>query len=359
MSSGRTITVRAVPAATLTLDYRDEVLIVADIIGDPVRNLLYVATGQYALNDANSVLAFDPLTRTVTKRLVVGEAPSEFAVSDDGQFLYVGLNGESAVRQVGLASFTLGLKWSLPATHVVGDMVVMPGSPRTVAIAPRNAHPVDTRFVIYQDGVPLPQSAPTLLGADYLVTLGAPDTLYGHSFDFATFAVDQSGIRRLKQTAPLMNADRYLAGVDGRIYGTAGSVVDAARHKQVGSFAATWGEAIYVDPKLGRIFVLDRVVGIEVYDMNTFQLLGVVPARDPWGALHYNHRLIRWSADGLAFIQSGWLKLCAVPFRSVIRRASEFAALPFADPWHLRLPAAPPRVGSRPRQCGARRPSAS
>jgi len=47
------------------------------------------------------------------ERLTVGNGPNQLAVSDDGQFLYVGLDGDKKVAQVslpaGTVNFTAGL----------------------------------------------------------------------------------------------------------------------------------------------------------------------------------------------------------------------------------------------------------
>ena len=48
----------------------------------------------------------DPVTATLGPSIVVGGEPRKVAVSDDGQFAYVGLHGPGAVRRVDLATFT-------------------------------------------------------------------------------------------------------------------------------------------------------------------------------------------------------------------------------------------------------------
>jgi hypothetical protein len=119
----------------------------------------------------------------------------------------------------------------------------------------------------------------------------------------------------------LMLQDSRITGADGRIYTTSGSVIEAARHKKVGSFETSYAHAIHVDPELGRIFILDRGVGIQVFDVNTFQLLGVVPVLAGGGLP--DAPLIRWSTDGFAFIQSGYLKIVRSHFCSMSFETNE------------------------------------
>ena len=49
-------------------------------------------------------MQIDPLSGTITASVFVGSEPGNIALSDDGRYLYVGLNGANAVRRVAILS---------------------------------------------------------------------------------------------------------------------------------------------------------------------------------------------------------------------------------------------------------------
>jgi hypothetical protein len=312
--------VRAVPAATAT-STRALPLFGRDLAPDDERGLVYLSIAATAPLDANSLVALDPNSGTVTQRVFVGAGPGRVARSGDGQFLYVGLDGASAVRRVDLATFTAGLQWSLSAGEVAGEIKVVPGRPHSVAISRQSPgySPPLNGVTIYDDGLPRPQSSPGHTGGNRIEFLDQPDTLYGYNnahtgFEFFTISIDEAGARHAFATGGLI-AGFYtqITGAAGRIYGTDGSIVDAERRVKVGSFP-TGTASMTVAPALGRAFMLQGD-GIAVYDLNNYQLLGTVPVSGyalDHPALAYPH-LVRWGSDGVAFLDTDEVFLVRSP----------------------------------------------
>ncbi|HEX8431680.1 MAG TPA: hypothetical protein VF625_10340, partial [Longimicrobium sp.] len=179
-STGLTFTVRAVGVSTVT-SRRVMPLPGRDLVYNPGTGRLYATVSGNATTNANSVAEIDPTAGTVVRSEFVGSDPARIARSDDGQFLYVGLNGASAVRRVTLATLTPGLQWSLDAGQVAGDIEVMPGQARTVAVSrqrPGYSPPLDG-VTIYDDGVARPQSSPGHTGGNRIEFLESASTLYG------------------------------------------------------------------------------------------------------------------------------------------------------------------------------------
>jgi hypothetical protein len=319
-SAAVAMTVRVVPSATAT-SMRALALFARDLAPDDQRGLIYASVASTAPADANSVIALDPSTGTVSKRVFVGSSPGRIARSHDGQFLYVGLNGASAVRRVDLSTFTAGLQWSLSGGEVAGEIKVLPGRPQSVAVSRQSPgiSPPLNGVTIYDDGIARPQSSPGHTGGNRIEFLASPDTLYGFNnahtgFEFFTISIDASGARHAFGTGGLIGGFyTQITGAAGRIYGTDGSIVDAERRVKVGSLAASVS-SLAVDASLGRAFAL---VGnaIAVYDLNNFQLLGTVPVsgvslEHPANA--YPH-LVRWGGDGLAFVDTDEVFLVRSP----------------------------------------------
>jgi hypothetical protein len=314
------MTVRAVPAATATSTRAVQVF-ARDLAPDDQRGVVYLSIAGSAPLDANSVVALDPNSGTVTGRVFVGAGPGRVARSSDGQFLYVGLDGASAVRRVTLATFTAGLQWSISAGLVAGEIKVVPGQPHTVAVSRQSpgTSPPLAGVTIYDDGLPRSQSSPGHTGGNRIEFLDKPDTLYGYNnahtgFEFFTISIDAAGARHAFTTGGLISGFyTQITGGAGRIYGTDGSIVDAERRVKVGSFP-TSTSSMTVDPVLGRAFMLQDN-GIAVYDLNNYQLLGTVPVTGvalDHPAVAYPH-VVRWGNDGVAFLDSDEVFLVRSP----------------------------------------------
>jgi hypothetical protein len=317
-SNAVTLTIRALPAATTTVT-RLPLTGVRDVAWDAVSGRLYVSVAGAGGALGNTITRVNPQTEAVDGSIFVGSEPSRLALSDDGHYLYVGLNGANGVRRVDLGSFTAGLQWSLGAGEVAGDLAVMPGTPGTVAVSRQvpGLSPPLQGVTIYDDGVARPQSSPGHTGGNRIEFLQRKTALYGFNnahtgFEFFTIGIDPTGARHLTQTGSLIGGFYTdIIGAAGRIYGTDGSVVDPERLVRLGTFGG--GSLVAVDPPTGRIFAA-RDGALLVMDMNTFQLLATLPWPTgldfPFGA---NPRMVRFGSDGLAFVATNELVLMHSP----------------------------------------------
>ena len=134
---------------------------VVDLPGNT--DLIYDTNGQtmYAsvLGNPGAVVPINPLTATVGTAISVGHDPVKLARSDDGQFLYVGLDGTNDVQRVNLSTQSVNLTFSLGNAALgpifAEDIEVLPGAPQSVAISRRykGFSPRHTGVAIYDDGV--------------------------------------------------------------------------------------------------------------------------------------------------------------------------------------------------------------
>lgn len=312
-----TFTVRTPGAATATASQAIS-LAGRDLVYDPGTGRLFVTVT--AGTHASSVAEINPATGAVVRAANVGSGPGRIARSDDGQFLYVGLNGASAVRRVTLATLAPGLQWSLGSGQVAGDLAVLPGRPGSVVVSrqrPGYSPPLEG-VTIYDDGTARPESSSGHTGGNRIEVLESASVVYGYNnahtgFEFFTMGVNAAGIRHSVVTGGLLSGfGTDIVGAAGRIYGTDGSVVDAERATRLGRLG-TGGAGVAVHPALGRAFVLTGT-GIAVYDLNTYQLLGTVPAPagfDQFG-LSYS-TLVRWGDDGVAYLDQDQLFIIRSP----------------------------------------------
>lgn len=315
-SSSVPFRVAVVGSATLT-GSRTVELGARDLVFDSATERLYASVPGGASPYANSIVAIDPGDGSISGSVFVGSEPDRLARSDDGVYLYVGLNGASAVRRLELATLTPGLQWSLSNGEVAGDIDVAPGQRDVVAVSRHTPgiSPSLTGVTIYDAGVARPISSDGHTGGSRIEFLESPSVLYGFNnlhtgFEFFTIAVDLDGARHVHQTGGLFYGFATdIAGASGRMYGTDGSVVDAGRRVKLGTLANT-GSAVTADPVTGRIFMATGS-GIQVFDMNTYQLLGTLDV--PAAATPV---LVRWGEDGLAFLDEENVYLIRSPIVS-------------------------------------------
>jgi len=110
-------------------------LSVRDMAYDRTRNLFWASVPNDGAPDLGAVVSIDPQTGAVSEPIVVGRRPAAVAVSDDGQFLYVGLDGSSTVRRVDLATRTAGPAASLGAGYRARDLEVRPGHAESFVVS--------------------------------------------------------------------------------------------------------------------------------------------------------------------------------------------------------------------------------
>jgi hypothetical protein len=269
-----------------------------------------------------SITPLDPVTGTLSQPIPVGNGPFKLALSDNKQFLYVGLDGEAAVQRVDLATQTAGLTFSLGSDPFFGpfnveDMEVLPGSPQSIAISRKykSVSPRHAGVAIYDNSVQRPTTTPGHTGSNVIEFSASASKLYGYNqetteFGFRRMTVDAFGVTVLDVFDSFMG-DLISGGVDikfdgGRIYTTSGRVIDPEARTVVGTFSGATSLSVRPDAVLGRVFFLiptgGPTVKVSAYDLNTLQFLG---SENIPGVTGDPGNLIRWGSKGLAFRTTG------------------------------------------------------
>lgn len=284
-----------------------------DVVYDSRAELLYASIPGTSSAHANSIVAIDPETGHVTKSLFVGSEPTQLAIAENGEFLYVSLEGASSVRRVDLATFVPDLEIALGAGLIVENMLVIPGTSRSLVLAKTRPglFPGHQGVFVYDDGVQRGMSANHTGSTTIAFSGRSAGRLYGYNgnstgYEFTTMAIDAGGIREIGRVRELI-ASFYvrLVGANGRLYGTNGVIVDPELLTRTGFFSGSQlggATAVHPDPSLGRVFFLGDGV-ISAFDMNTLRPLGTINAP---GSIDEHPattrlRLVRWGPDGLAY----------------------------------------------------------
>ncbi len=289
-----------------------------ELLWDPMRHVIYASVPSRAGANGNSVATIDPVTASVVSYLWVGSEPRRLALSDDGQYLYVGLDGAAAVRRVNLTTQTPEIQFTLGSDSFLGpmyadDIEVMPGSPHTVAIARRNQgfSPRHMGVAIYDDGVMRPTTTPGHTGADVIEFGSTPDMLYGYNnetteYGFRRMRVDESGVTTLDVATNLISGfDVDIEYEAGRVFSDNGRVIDPISDTVLGTYIPPqymWFSAVRPETAADRVyFVSDPSYGkanLYAYVMDRFVPFGSMQVN---ASGYYASSLLRWGDDGLAF----------------------------------------------------------
>jgi hypothetical protein len=281
---------------------------------------------------ANSLVAIDPVTSVVQKKIFVGSEPTRLVLSTDGTQAFVGLNGAGAVRQVNLTTGVAGVQFSLGGStgvynppYTASGLAALPGQPNSVAVYGSNGV-----VTIFDSGVARPKTSSGL--ATYFssnsgaMTFGpSASTLYLAAYAvgnyFYQLTVDSTGITGYKQLNSSA-AGSTIQYDNGRIYTPNGLATDALTGATLGqfsvasSYSTTPGPAsgpIYSDSSLNRAWiVVNSSFGSSLYQLigydettflpvTTIGVNGIGAVAGSLGSSGTPSDLVRWGQDGLAF----------------------------------------------------------
>lgn len=282
-----------------------------DIIYDPFSNQVFATVPSMAGARGNSITPINPADGALGSSVFVGSEPNKLAISDNGQYLYFGLDGAAAARRFDIPTMTPGLQFSLGnnglSLNYVEDIEVLPGNANAVAISRRNVgfSPKHEGVAIYVNGSKLPNETQDHTGSNVIEFSNTSATLYGYTnettnFGFRTISVGASGATETNSTGGLISG----FGVDfayggGRVYTTSGRIIDPVARTLIGTFAASG--PVVPDPSAGQVYFLAGNK-IQSFNMNTFLLNWDVTIPGVSGS---TGSLTRFGDHGLAFRTPG------------------------------------------------------
>lgn len=178
-----TVPLQYIVAATAGRDFKMNVLNIAvsDIVWDAVTRKLYALVPGYSSVNPNTITQIDPFSGAIERKVSLPGSdaiPGSLAISDDGQYLYAGvqLGAADSVQRVLASSLTLDANFALPDQQFISAIRVAPGLPHTIAIELSN--PLPASVVVYDRATPRPQGFAT---ADLFAWAG--DATSGFAFD--------------------------------------------------------------------------------------------------------------------------------------------------------------------------------
>jgi hypothetical protein len=308
-----------------------------DLVWDPAHQQLYLSLPNTAPANPNTIAVVDPAGGSVAAAYFAGSQPDRLAISDDGRYLYAGLDGGAAVRRFSLPSFAKDIDLSLGSdptygAYVARDLAVAPATPGTVAVSlGATAYYVSVGgLVVYDDATPRPTAAPGYYGTgggsfDSIQWGSDATVLYGENNsygmgDFYRLSVTSAGVMLDHDYQGVFRGYGgriHFDPVTGLVYADDGQAIDPATGLPVGTYGLSAPMA--VDSALNEAFFVIQDFATSAMVVKSFDLTHFTPigsstiANLPWSGASVR-RVVRFGATGLAFLMSdGRLALVQIP----------------------------------------------
>lgn len=308
------------PPLTITV-YQSIPLAAWAMAYDPFSQLLFASVEAAATDNPNTIAVIDPVAGTLNQYIPVGKDPRRLALSDDGKYLYVALDGDHAIQRINLNSLSVEKTFPLPVDSsfgqlTVADMKVVAGSPQSVVAAFfRVASPAEDGIAFFNDGGLVNWLNNSQFDAvDTLAIAGNPPVVYTMPSAFTSFTLGSSGILLLSAGNVSSRNLGYSVESDGKLlYTTGGLVWDPSSQKTVGTYTTSnpfQNVSVVPDDSLNRTFFLNtfatynyyQATSVDAYDQRSFALTGTVPFLSTAVYGPNAVALNRWGSDGFAFV---------------------------------------------------------
>jgi hypothetical protein len=299
----------------------------------PATGMLYAAISSGATTNPNSVIPVNPKTGALGTRIEVGKNPALLAPSSDGSYLFVANQDDETVQRINLKTraiertfpYTPNIYCSTCENLSATDMATVPGSPLEVLLSQ------GSWLTLYNDAgrvnyVPNDEAC-CYADPDFgsIALAGNPITIYGVPFSFGgdyfqVADLTKSGLQYTRPTGSNSGGNDTTGNQvisDGKLlYTSAGQIWNPATQSQVGTFPInTINDTsfpnmrnITLDTSLGEIYSVgdelspDALV-IAAYGIKSHSLDAALAF--PLLTFPIVGNLVRWGADGLAFIGPG------------------------------------------------------
>jgi len=300
------------------------------MVYNPTNGLLYLSVPSSAGPPyGNSVVPVDPVTGELGTPIFVGSEPDKLALTSDGKYLWVSLDGAYAVRKVDLTAKTAGLQFTLMnsagASFSALALAALPGASDSVVVSLEDSG-YGSYVNIYDIGIPRANAGTSTAYESYgygILADASRHEIYVAGPDaYTTYSYDGNGLTP-KASNTSNNYDSYpwdgIQIVGGVLYADSGNAFDAESGKVLGTFYSsgtlTALGSTAVDATLGKTFILEGspdVHGgeipdqIQVFNTADYSLASKapIPFFEPVSAGTTGpppSALVRWGSNGLAF----------------------------------------------------------
>ncbi len=242
------------------------------VLYDGINHKIYASIPGTAALNPNTVAQINAASGAVEAYILVGSNPDVLALSSDGSYLYVGIDGTSSVARIVLASNTVDQQFSLGSQYPyqVGNIVPLPGLPQSVAVSRiyYGAGASTNTLGIYDNGIERPTTRPPTVFYGTLTGSSSPNRLYSYddsstAFTFSQLNVDGNGIT-VGQTSDSFGTSvlqdfntriKFDPG-SGFVYATNGTVVNPVALTDVGMYDSSFTADVVPSYQENRVYFL-------------------------------------------------------------------------------------------------------
>src|SRR5262245_1586940 len=318
-----------------------------DLVYHAPSNTIFASVPSAAGERGNAIAGVNPVTGEIVSSVFIGSEPNRLALSDDGKYLYVALDGAASVRRYEIATqaagpqFTLGQSLAGDGPFYADVLAVAPGQAEAIVVSRKT--PGESRsLAVFDNGTARTNIVNSSNGA-LLLEFAKANTLF--AYEKGPF----SGLRLLRlrldgdglSVAQSLNNLPFLGGdlefSNGLLYTSSGKVINPDNltvARDLGDQGP--GALVKADAGVGRVFYLTgsgAIRTLRAFDQNNLAPLG---ALDVPGVIGAPTSLIRWGANGFAFRTSGGqvflIQTLLVPSSEPIPAPSPTPATPTPTP---------------------------
>jgi uncharacterized repeat protein (TIGR01451 family) len=303
--------------------FREISLDMNHLLYDPFTRKIYATIPSTAPQvTGNSIVAIDPTTGQLASPINMGSEPNRLAESDDGVFLYAGIDGALSLRRLNLITGARSVLYPLKAQgtpSTARDLAVMFQHHNSLAVDLGSWNGIGLFDISGNTGTMRPNLTGPYTGSS--LAFGSASTVYSYDIDtsgalFYRWNVTSSGLTQIDGTTLNglggFNGGFKLSG--GLVYGVGGGFANpkTTTPEQLGQYqvdleggfgGAIAGDSVAPDPSIDGVFSLGtnyagtEYVALAAYDRTRFVMDGFTPFTYLTG-----NDLVRWGQDGLAFL---------------------------------------------------------
>jgi uncharacterized repeat protein (TIGR01451 family) len=284
----------------------------SDIAYDPSTDHIFASTTETAGPYLNSVITVEPTNLALLNQILISNSLGRLAVSDNGQYAYVGISDTGGVARVNIPSNIVDLRFALNTPSApfgpyrVEDLTVMPGAPGTLAVARGGYGGYLSAVALFDSGVQRPAVLDNAIqNASYFrLQFATPTNLYTTApYGFQGASITPDG---LVTNGPLFSHVGDFVLDHGLVFLNNGNVVDPTTGNVVTNFPATG--IVAPDLANGKVYFLTSVNGggysyqylrVKAFDAITHSELWTIPFNYFVG---YEKRLIKVGSHGVAVL---------------------------------------------------------
>lgn len=297
-----------------------------DLVWDPYAQKIYASLPSSFGTNGNSIAVINPKNGGVSAYHFAGSEPTRLALSADGAYLYVGLNGNGSVQRLILPSFAPDIDISLGTgnngVNVAGDLKVSPGDSHTIALVQGSVDCcANGPLEFFTDTTKL---ANTVSGGQiYTIRFADASDLYGYNGNstLTKVAVTATGGTQAKQWSGFVDGSGDIQIDSGVIYSSGGDAFNPATGDLLGIYDTTsntcCNNSVDVLPKssVNSLFAIGSTPfsnGFAITSYNLSKFTPVATANLSQLTNQYGEGVsiapnaIQWGRSGVAFVvQSG------------------------------------------------------